>query len=572
MDPGPLTDIALCIVAAWLFGVVAQVLRQPVLLAYLVAGYVIGPAGFGIVTNEASIDSISGIGLLLLLFVIGLEIDLKRVIGAGRPIFVTATVQILGTVAIVLAFFTALDHPLGKGHFEAIYLAVAAAASSTVIAVKILTDRAQLDTLAGRITVGVSVLQDVAVIVFLGIQPALDSPSALVLATTTLKIGILIGVTLGVSRYILPSLFHRVATLPELVSVGALAWCFVIAALAHFLGLSREMGALVAGVALSTFPYHLDVAAKVTSLRDFFITLFFVGLGLTIPPPTLHGIGWALVLAALVVLSRALTVLPPLRLLGLGNRVAFLASINLMPLSEFALVLVALGVEAGHLEREMFAPVVYAFFLLAVAGSYAIAASDRLFLATEPWLRRLGLRDRQSAPESRPADPATPDLFLLGFYGTASSLLEEIARNHPDWLPRLAVVDFNPDVHRRLVRRGVHTVWGDISQRDTLKQAGLQHARVVLCTLPNSVLRGTDNLRLVRLVRSLNPDACLVAHAEVLVDVPRLREAGATFVLVPRLRDADDLVAAIHAADNRLLPDLMAALELRLSGRQEIVP
>jgi len=572
LEHGTLTDIALCVVAAWLFGVVAHILRQPALVAYLVAGYVIGPSGIGLVNHQESIESIASIGLILLLFLIGLEIDLKRVLGAGRAIFTTALVQIVGTVLLGIGVFVLAGRPLGSGKFEALYLAVGAFVSSTVIAVKILTDRRELDTLAGRLAIGISVIQDVALIVFLGVQPALSNPSVMVVVATFLKIALLIGTALGISKYVLPPLFHRVATLPELVVVGALAWCFIIAAMAHALGLSREMGALVAGVSISTYPYHLDVAAKVTSLRDFFVTLFFVGLGLAVPAPQWDPIRLAILLCGFVVISRFITVMVPLRILGMGNRVSFLTSLNLMPLSEFALVLVSLGAASGHIGKEVFAPVVYAFFFLAVASSYAIGKSDVVFRAVEPWLIRFGLRDNSAYPSDAGKPSQTPDLFFLGFSWTASSLLEEITRRNPPLLSRLAVIDFNPEVHRKLIQRGVRAIWGDISQRDTLEHAGLRSARLILCTLPNSVLRGTNNLRLVQLVHRLNPDACLVAHAEVLSDVPRLKEAGASYVYVPRLHDADQLLAVIEASDHALITQKLSELESRLQQRVEVIP
>jgi Kef-type K+ transport system membrane component KefB len=568
---GPLTDIAICIVAAWLFGVAAQALRQPPLLAYLLAGYVIGPESLGMVTTEATIDAIAEIGLLLLLFIIGIEIDLKRVLGSGRAILMTGAVQIVGTFVLGLALFLMLGQPLGEGHFEALYLAIAAFASSTVIAVKILADRRELDTLTGRIAIGISVIQDVALIIFLGMQPALQDPSLSVVALTFAKIGVLIGIALGASRYLLPPLFHRVARLPELISVGALAWCFLVAALAHALSLSPEMGALVAGIAISTFPYHLDVTAKVTSLRDFFITLFFVGLGLNIPAPAAGPIAFALILCVFIVLSRLLTVIPPLRLLGLGNRVSVVTALNLIPLSEFSLVLISLGIEAGHVDRASLPPIVYAFFFLAVIGSYAIGGSDRLFLKIEPRLRQLGLRDRPQEAPSIPTPGEEPDIYILGFSWAASSLLHEVTSRHPGLATRFVVIDFNPEVHHKLVRRGMRAIWGDVSQRDTLEHAGLRKAHLILCTLPNSVLRGITNVRLVRLVRSLNPEACVVAHAEVLGDVARLKEAGATYVNVSRLHDADELISVLEAFDKRLLHDKMADLQGRLLERDEVV-
>ncbi|MGE3309120.1 MAG: cation:proton antiporter [Limisphaerales bacterium] len=572
MEHETLTDIALCVVAAWLFGVAAHLLRQPALVAYLIAGFFIGPSGIGLVTHQESIESIASIGLILLLFLIGLEIDLKRVLGAGRAIFTTSLVQILGTVAMGVGVFVLAGSPLGAGKFDALYLGVGAFVSSTVIAVKILTDRRELDTLSGRLSIGICVIQDVALIIFLGVQPALSNPSLLVVATTFLKIAVLIGAALGISKYVLPPLFHRVANLPELVVVGALAWCFIIAALAHSLGLSREMGALVAGVSISTYPYHLDVSAKVTSLRDFFVTLFFVGLGLSVPAPRWEPIQLALLLCGFVVVSRFLTVMVPLRLLGMGNRVSFLTGLNLAPLSEFTLVLINLGIASGHIGRELLAPVVYAFFILAVVCSYAIARSDQVYLAVEPLFIRLGLRDRSEGAPVEAKAPKPADIYLLGFSWTASSLLEEITLRNPSLLPRLAVVDFNPEVHRRLVRRGIRAIWGDISQRDTLEQAGLRSARLVLCTLPNTVLRGITNHRLVQLVRHLNPDACLVVHAELLSDVPRLKEAGASYVYTPRLHDADELITVIEAADNNLILQMLEKLQKRLHQRTEVIP
>ena len=301
MDHDIIKDMAICIVMAWLLGLVAQVLRQPLILAYLIAGLVVGPIGAGFIREQPLIEAISGLGLILLLFMIGLEIDLKKVLSAGRIITLTGVAQILGGCGGGLLFFWALGLPLGSGHLDALYLAVAAALSSTVISVKILYDKRELDTLAGRVTLGVLVLQDVFAVLFLALQPNLREPALGLLAQSLFKSAVLITAAFMASRYLLPTVFRAVARLPELVLVGALAWCFLVASLASLWGLSREMGALIAGVAISTFPYTLDVAAKVTSLRDFFVTLFFVALGMSIPLPTWAIFKWSLLLSLFVV-------------------------------------------------------------------------------------------------------------------------------------------------------------------------------------------------------------------------------------------------------------------------------
>ena len=279
-------DIALCIIAAWALGVLAQFFHQPVILAYLVGGFAIGPAGFGLVHGQESVATISELGLIFLLFMIGLEIDLKKIISAGTSILVTGASQILGGALAGVGFFYLIGFPLTAGKWDALYLGIAAALSSTVIIVKMLYDKRELDTLPGRVTLGILVLQDLFVIVFLAIQPSLDNlaPGAFILSLV--RVAVLVATSLASAAFSCRRCFRSVARLPELVLVGALAWCFLVGELAARMQLSREMGALIAGVSLSTFPYALDVTAKVTSLRDFFVTLFFVGLGMTIPVPS----------------------------------------------------------------------------------------------------------------------------------------------------------------------------------------------------------------------------------------------------------------------------------------------
>src|SRR5215469_10576988 len=235
MEHSLVWDIAICIIAAWVVAVVSQVARQPLLLAYLVAGFAIGPCGFKWVTNPDSIQTISEIGLALLLFMIGLEIDLKTMVSAGRVITLTAGAQILGCVLIGWVLFAVAR--LAQSHLEALYLAVAAAMSSTVIIVKILYEKRELETLAGRVTLGVLVLQDVATILFLAIQPHLKDPSAGILLAALWHVVLLLTVAFLASRFVLPPVFKFIARMPELVLVGALAWCFAIAGLADYLKL-----------------------------------------------------------------------------------------------------------------------------------------------------------------------------------------------------------------------------------------------------------------------------------------------------------------------------------------------
>jgi len=573
---GLIHDITLCIAAAWLLGLVAHFLRQPVLLAYLVGGFALGPAGLAYIEEAESIQVIAELGLIFLLFMIGLEIDLKKIASAGRSITVTAFVQILGGTVLGVAFFRLLGFGLGVGQWDALYLGVAAALSSTVIIVKLLYDKQELDTLTGRVTLGVLVLQDLAVILFLAVQPNLENLAPSVLLLSLLRVVALVTIALAVSRFVLPPLFHRIARLPELVQVGALAWCFVIGELGEQLHLSREMGALVAGVALSTFPYALDVTAKITSLRDFFVTLFFVGIGMQIPLPTPSLVGWALVFAAFVVVSRFALTFTPLYFLNQGLRMSLIPSINLSQVSEFSLVVLALGLQSGHLAHEATAGMVaLAFTLLAVGSTFGMANSDAIVRRITPLLLRSGLRDLDSCGDDVHAEGGDGHghsrILFLGFFRTASSLLEDMQCHAPDLIRHVGVVDFSPTAREGLMERKVRVIYGDISQRDTLLHAGVDKASVLICTLPDSILKGTSNEKLVRLLRGLNPTARIIVTAEQIEQAEVLIAAGADYVSLPRLHEAGDLLEAVRAATKGLMGAKRAALLAKLANRREVL-
>ncbi len=569
-------DITFAIAAAWVLGLVAQQFRQPVLLAYLVGGFALGPAGFGLIESTETISAIAELGLIFLLFMIGLEIDLKKIVSAGRSITLTALVQICGGAILGVFFFRLCGFGLGGGAWDALYLGVAGALSSTVIIVKVLYEKQELDTLTGRITLGVLVLQDLAAILFLAVQPNLENLAPTIVLLSLVRVVLLVAVALVVSRYLLPVIFRRVARSPELVQVGALAWCFLLGELGERLHLSREMGALIAGVALSTFPYALDVTAKVTSLRDFFITLFFVGLGMQIPMPTPVLVGWALVFAAFVFISRFAITFAPLYLMRQGLRTSLIPALNLSQVSEFSLVILALGAQAGHFANPSTTGMVaLAFTLLAAVSTFGMSKSDTFARRIIPWLKQRGLRDLDHATDDIHAEGGgghtKARILFLGFFRTASSLLEEMQRHAPDLIDDTAVVDFSPVAREGLIERNVRVIYGDISQRDTLLHAGVEHAEVLICTVPDSVLKGITNQRLVRLLRTLNPTARVIATADVLAQAEVLLEEGADYVSIARLREADDLLEAVRAATEGLLQDKRATLQHVLSGRTEVL-
>ena len=334
------------------------------------------------------------------------------------------------------------------------------------------------------------------------------------------------------------------------------------------------MGALVAGVSLSTFPYALDVTAKVTSLRDFFITLFFVALGMMVPVPTL-GVRSRARPGRLHLGEPVVTVFPPLYPMRQGLRASMLPAINLAQLSEFSLVLIQVGVRSGHTTPGVAGAASTAFVVLAVLSTFMMMRSDAITRRAIPVLKRLGFKDLDDRPaEAVSGGTAEGELriLVLGFYRVASSFLAELTRRHPTLLEQLTVVDFNPEVYHSLQASGVKIHYGDISHADTLGHAGVANADIVICSVPDSLLKGTSNEKLVRHVRMANPTAKIIATAEVLAETQTLYAAGADYVTIARLDQANELIEAVIATEQGMLNDMKARLEAQLRGRQEILP
>jgi len=312
--------------------------------------------------------------------------------------------------------------------------------------------------------------------------------------------------------------------------------------------------------------------AKVTSIRDFFVTLFFVALGMHIELPTWNVVGWTLVVSVFVVGSRMATIFPVLYRMNLGHRISLLPAINLCQISELSIVLLTIGKTTGHVSDEVINIAALAFAFLAVDSTYAIMKNDFILRKTAPWLARVRLPDLPQGESDTGLLERPARIFLLGFSWTASSLLEEITREKPAMLGDLLVVDFNPQVIERLRSRNVRVMYGDISQRDTLHHAGIHNAEIVVCSLPDTLLKGVSNRKLLRQLRDLAPHAQIIVHAEKIAEVPQLYAEGANYVSIPRLLEAADLLKVLDAAQNKLLDDKRKEQEEQLEERKEVIP
>jgi Kef-type K+ transport system membrane component KefB len=553
-------------------------IKFPAIAGYILAGILAGPLALKLVTDSENVDTIAELGFVLLLFVIGLEMDVGKIIKSGRTIILTGLVQ----YPLIILFGFIVAHGLALlglgailGDLGPLYVGLVIGGSSTLLVVKLFQEAFELDTVPGRVALGLLVIEDVWAIIIIVLQPNLQHPELLPIIESFVGIAILAGLTFLFARTLFPVAFRWIAKSPEIVFLGAIAWCFgivflggsfdwiveVLTGMHTHLAVGTGMGALIAGATIASLPYSIEISTKVSVVKDFFVTLFFVGLGLSIPEPS--GVGvlvMAVGIAIAAIAARQLIVFPLLYLNGLDQRNAEVTSVRMAQISEFSLVIAFLGFDLGHVNRDMQSAIVFAFVLTALATTPLYRSAYRIHAVLAPVLRALGFKD---PPEQDKVDDKEWRLALLGFHRVASSLLHDIARDDPQLVKETLVVDFAVTLHDRIRAVGAHVEYGDLSNPDTMHHAGIDRARVVVSTVPDDLIRGTTNKRIVAAVRKLNPSAIIIANAVTLADTEEIYAAGADYVFLARIDTAQALGEAIGMALNGSLASYRADREAR---------
>jgi voltage-gated potassium channel Kch len=429
-----------------------------------------------------------------------------------------------------------------------------------LLVVKLFQEHFELDTEPGRLALGMLIFQDIWVIIVILIQPNIQNPEIGPIMMSFLGIGILSLIAVGLSRFVIETGFEWIAKSPELTLTLALAWCFTVVFFGANLDLMTEltfgvnlhmavgsgMSALIAGACIANLPSATEVITKVSTVKDFFITLFFVALGISIPAPDGFGVlGLAVLLAFIAILARLLVFFPLFYFTGVDQRNAMVSATRLAQISEFGLVIAFLGVQFGHISPDLSAAVIFAFVITALATPIMYNKAYEIHSWIEPLLEKIGFKP---PPQFKDEAGQTHKLALLGFHRHASSLLCDLAASNPDLVRETLVVDFNVAIHPKIAALGATVKYGDLSNSETLHHTGLSHAQIVVCTIPDDLLRGIDNKSLVKIVREMNPNAVIIANSISFSEIDRVYEAGADYVYMARLECAEALSEAIHEA------------------------
>ncbi|AVR89397.1 cation:proton antiporter [Thauera aromatica] len=483
LSHGPYAEFALLLAISAVAGAIAVRLRQPVLIAYIVVGILVGPAGFGLVRAHEQVALLAEIGVTVLLFVVGLKLDLHHIRHIGPVALATG----LGQLGFTIVFGFVLIVAMGKELMEALYVAVALTFSSTIIVVKLLSDKRELDALHGRIAVGFLIVQDVAVVLAMMAMSTLrgagEAAIVDVAASLALRLGAAAMLMYVLMRSVLPRLVDAMARSQELLLIFAVAWGTGLAALGEWAGFSKEAGAFLAGFSLASTSYREAMNARLTGIRDFMLLFFFIDLGAKLDFSTLGGELWpAVVLSLFVLIGNPLIVMVIMGYMGYRKRTGFLAGLTVAQISEFSIVFVAMGISLGHVGVEALGLTTLVGLVTIMMSTYMILLSHPLYERLAPWLgvfeRKRPFRELAVERPGRPA--GQPDIIVFGLGRYGARLMQQLRGAGIEVLG----VDFDPETVRSLRKRRLPVRFGDGEDPGFLETLPLRHARWAVTTFP----------------------------------------------------------------------------------------
>ena len=520
-------QVALILGLAATGGALAQLLRQPLIVAFIAIGILLGPSVFGIVAHSTEIELFARLGIALLLFVVGLKLDLHVIRTVGPVALASGLGQVVFTSGI--GYLIALL--LGMSHVTAVYVAVALTFSSTIIIVKLLSDKREVDALHGRIAVGFLIVQDIVVVlVMIGLTAFGQAEGDTNLGWAALQIllkgaAMLLAVAL-LMRYVLPGLLRRLAHSSELLMLFAIAWAVLGAVMGDTLGFSREVGAFLAGVSIASTPYREQVAARLVSLRDFLLLFFFIELGATLDLSMLGAqLSASAVFSLFVLIGNPLIVMIIMGYMGYRKRTGFLAGLTVAQISEFSLILAALGLSLGHLGQDTVGLITLVGLITISASTYMILYSHTLYEWLAPWLSIFERKVPHREIDSILSSGTHADVLLVGLgrYGAA------LAANLRDQGCSLLAVDFDPTNVEQHARNGYRVHYGDAEDPEFVATLPLAQMRWVVSTVRDRAV----NRLFVQSLRQQGYRGRIAVAASNQRDATILEQEGVDLVLIP---------------------------------------
>lgn len=521
MDQSIFTQLTLVLVIAAAVSLIMRILKQPLIMGYILTGIIVGPSLLDIVHAKDAFESFSEIGITLLLFIIGLGLNITVIKSVGRVAVVTAA-AILALVGVT-GFIAA--EALGFGLTQGLLIGLALFFSSTIIILKVLSDKRETSRLYAQIAIGVILVDDIVatlailVVGAVGTTGGLEPTSIAILVAKGAGIALLLYL---IGAKVMPRLAKFFAKSQELLFLFTVAWGFGVASAFSFAGFSHEVGALFAGVALASLPYATEMAAKLKPLRDFFIVLFFVSLGETFTFGNLAAsIVPALILSAIVIIGKPLFVMSSLGALGYTRLTSFKAGIHLSQISEFSIILIVFAHSVGLVSSELTAIITLVALITIGISTYLMKYDDKLFRVLEGPLK---IFERKNIKERKQKSALYP-IILFGYHKGGHEFLAAFREMHQRYL----VVDYDPEIIEHLESQGIRHAYGDATDDEFLEEINASKAELIVSTITDI----DTNRSLLKYFRRHNPHASFICHANSYDEAAELYGHGASYVMLP---------------------------------------
>ncbi len=549
-----LISLSIIIGIATLLTILARAIKQPPIISYLIAGVIAGPLFLKLIGHQSTtsefVQIFAHIGVALLLFIVGLSLDFRVLKNLGG----VSALAGLGEIMVVTALGFVITLALGFTYTPALYIAVALAFSSTVIVVKLLSDKKEMDTLHAQIALGILIVQDFVAAIVLMIIPTLKTGATNTIFMNLSYIVALIAVIFLFSSLILKRFMGYLAKNQEVLFLFGIAWALVLASLFDFLGFSLEIGALIAGISLSSSIYTFELGGKMKPLRDFFIVLFFVFFGsqlaTTLTLPLLRN---ALILSAFVLLAKPLIVMGIMKTLGYKKRTNFLTGSSLAQISEFSLILILLGYTLGHLSQEIMSLAVLVSLITIGISSYSIFYSHTIF---EKLSNLLGIFEGRGIKHYQSKNHGGYDAILFGYNRTGYDILKLLKKTSKNFV----VIDYNPQVILKLSKQGINCIYGDAKDKEFIEELQLHKTKMVVSTIPDL----ESNLLIKERLSHAKSNAIFIATVLEIREAMELYHHKVDYVMIPPILGGEYLSKMIkHNKTNKAYYRKKARNEIR---------
>lgn len=521
-------ELSMLLAISALLGTIAVQLKQPLIVAFIAVGILVGPSILGMVTLDEEIELLAHLGIAILLFVVGLKLDLHVI----RTMGVVALFTGLGQVVFTSVIGYLIGLSLGMSPISALYVAVALTFSSTIIIVKLLSDKRELDALHGRIAIGFLIVQDIVVIL------AMIALTAVGKADTSTNLGqeavmilinglLMLIVVALLMRYVIPGVLARLAHSAELLVLFAIAWAVLGASAGKMLGFSQEVGAFLAGVSLASTHYRELIGARLVSLRDFLLLFFFISLGASLDLSALtEQLLPALLFSVFVLVGNPLIVMIIMGYMGFRKRTGFMAGLTVAQISEFSLILAALGFSLGHLNQEMVGLITLVGLITISVSTYMILYSHQIYEWLAPYLsvfeRKVPYRESAYGKND---DQASTDIIMFGLGRFGMVMANALQQKQH----RILGIDFNPEFVEKMAEHNINTRYGDAEDPEFLLSLPLQQSRWIVATIRDKHV----NLALIKNLKNEGYQGRVAVAAKNRQEAEFYQQQGVDLVLIP---------------------------------------